>query len=104
MAERRVHRHALGKELRAAELGRALDDPGDAFFELSLTSRRLDALITVRTWVEVREVFLPGQAVKVNRFIRAYNGLRGKGDDRRGEVSAQSRFGAARGPHSAGDG
>ena len=67
------------KELRAAELGRALDDPGDAFFELKLTSQRLDALITVRTWVEVREVFLPGQAAKVNRFVREYNGIRGKG-------------------------
>ena len=67
------------KELRAAELDRALDDPGDAFFELTLTNRRLDALTTVRTWVEVREVFLPGQATKVNRFVREYNGIRGKG-------------------------
>ena len=42
-------------------------------------ARRLDALITVRTWVEVREVFLPGQAATVNRFVREYNGIRGKG-------------------------
>ena len=67
------------KELRAADLGRALDDPGDAFFELALTSRRFDAVITARTWVEVTEVFLPGQAANVNRFVREYNGLRGKG-------------------------
>ena len=67
------------KELRAAELGRALDAPGDAFFELKLTNQRLDEMITVRTWVEVSEIFLPGQAAKVNRFIREYNGLRGKG-------------------------
>ena len=67
------------RELRAAELGRALDEPGDAFFELKLTSRRLDAMIAVRTWVEVTEEFLPGQAAQVNRFIREYNGLRGKG-------------------------
>ena len=67
------------KELRAADLGRALVDPGDAFFELGLTSQSLDAVITARTWVEVTEVFLPGQAVKVNRFVREYNALRGKG-------------------------
>ena len=67
------------KELRLADLGRTLDDPGDAFFDLGMSSRHVDALVTVRTWVEVTEVFLPGQAPKVNSFIRDYNGLRGKG-------------------------
>ena len=37
------------KELRASALDRALDDPGDTFIELTLSSRRLDALIAVRT-------------------------------------------------------
>ena len=34
----------------------------------------------MRTWVEVTEVFLPGQAKEVNHFVREYNGLRGKGE------------------------
>lgn len=33
----------------------------------------------VRSWAEVTEVFSPGHALKVNRFIREYNGLRGRG-------------------------
>ena len=64
-------------DLRLADLERKLDDPGDAFFELfSSTSR---STVRLRTWVEVTEVFLPEHALKVNRFVREYNGLQGKG-------------------------
>ena len=66
-------------ELRLADLGRSLDDPADAFFDLFITSDR-QSWVQVRTWVEVTEVFLPGQAKQVNRFVREYNGLRGKGE------------------------
>ena len=65
-------------QLRHADLGRKLDDPGDAFYWLFLSTHRY--IIHLRTWFEVTEVFLPGQAEMVNRFIREYNGLRGKGD------------------------
>ena len=64
-------------ELRLADLDRKLDDPGDAFFDLYLCNLR--STVHVRTWVEVTEVFLPEHALKVNRFVREYNGLRGKG-------------------------
>ena len=64
-------------ELRLADLERKLDDPGDAFFDLILSNQR--STVRVRTWVEVTEVFLPEHAPKVNRFIREYNGLLGKG-------------------------
>lgn len=67
----------VGK-LRLADLNRKLDDPGDAFFALGLGTLR--SRVSVRIWVEVTEVFLPEHAAKVNRFIREYNGLRGKGD------------------------
>ena len=74
-------RHGFGAggrtELRLADLDRKLDDPGDAFFDLFLSNFR--STVRVRTWVEVTEVFLPEHAPKVNRFIREYNGLRGKG-------------------------
>ena len=65
-------------ELRLADLGRKLDDPGDAFFELMLSTSRF--LVRLRTWFEVTEVFLPGHAPKVKHFIREYNDLRGKGE------------------------
>lgn len=65
-------------ELRISDLGRKLDDPGDAFYELFLSTHR--SIIHLRTWFEVTEAFLPGQAKMVNRFIREYNGLRGKGN------------------------
>ena len=64
-------------ELRISDLGRKLDDPGDAFYWLFLSTRR--HFIHLRTWFEVTEVFLPEHAKMVNRFIREYNGLRGKG-------------------------
>ena len=64
-------------ELRLADLDRKLDDPGDAFFDLFLSNFR--STVRVRTWFEVTEVFLPEHAPKVNRFVREYNGLRGKG-------------------------
>ena len=64
-------------ELRLADLDRKLDDPGDAFFDLYLCNLR--STVHVRTWVEVTEVFLPEHGLKVNRFVREYNGLRGKG-------------------------
>ena len=66
-----------GTELRLADLERKLDDPGDAFFKLFLFTSR--SIVHLRTWVEVTEVFLPEHALKVNRFVREYNGLRGKG-------------------------
>lgn len=67
-------------ELRLADLGRHPDDPGDAFFDFFILSK-LQSLVQVRTWVEVTEVFLsPDQAKKVNRFVRDYNELRGKGE------------------------
>ena len=64
-------------QLRLADLDRKLDDPGDAFFDLFLSNCR--STVRVRTWIEITEVFLPGHAQKVNRFVREYNGLRGKG-------------------------
>ena len=65
-------------QLRLADLNRKLDDPGDAFFELGLCTFR--SSVSLRIWVEVTEVFLPGQAKMVNKFIRENNGLRGKGE------------------------
>ena len=65
-------------ELRISDLGRKLDDPGDAFYWLFLSTHR--HIIHLRTWFEVTEVFLPEHAKMVNRFIREYNGLRGKGE------------------------
>ena len=64
-------------ELRISELERKLDDPGDAFYELFLSTYRY--IIHLRTWFEVTEVFLPEHAQKVKLFIQEYNGLRGKG-------------------------
>lgn len=70
--------HAGGwSSLRLTDLGRKLDDPGDAFFDLFLTPLQYN--VRVRSWAEVTEVFSPGHALNVNRFIREYNGLRGKG-------------------------
>ena len=64
-------------ELRLADLGRKLDDPGDAFFDLFLSTSR--SLVYLRTWIEVTEEFLSDeQAKQVNCFIREYNSLRGK--------------------------
>ena len=64
---------------RTADLGRKLDDPGDAFYELFLSTSQ--SIIHLRTWIEVREVFLEDeQAEKVNRFVREYNDLRAKGE------------------------
>ena len=71
---------AWRKELRRADIGRSPDDPGDAFFDFGLLTRHFKSLVTVRTWVEVTEVFQPGRATGVNRFVREYNGLRGKGE------------------------
>ena len=65
-------------ELRISDLGRKFDDPGDAFYWLFLSTHR--HFIHLRTWFEVTEVFLPKHAKMVNRFIREYNGLRGKGE------------------------
>lgn len=65
-------------QLRHADLGRKLDDPGDAFYELFLFTHR--HIIHLCTWLEVTEVFLPGQAKMVNRFNRKHSGLRGKGN------------------------
>ena len=70
-------------QLRHADLGRKLDDPGDAFYWLFLSTNR--HIIHLRTWFEVTEVFLPEHAKMVNRFIREYNGLRGKGEIDAGE-------------------
>ena len=73
--------HLIGAtELRISDLGRKLDDPGDAFYSLFLSTYR--HIIHLRTWFEVTEVFLPEQeqAKMVSRFIREYNGLRGKGE------------------------
>ena len=64
--------------LRHADLGRKLNDPGDAFFELFLSTAQ--SIVHLRTWVEVTEVFLPEYAAKLKMFIREYNGLRGKGE------------------------
>lgn len=71
---------AWEEELHLADLGRSPDDPGDAFFDIGWSTGGLRSLVTVRTWVEVTEVFQPGQATGVNRFVREYNGLRGKGE------------------------
>ena len=66
-------------KLRTADLERKLDDPGDAFFDLFLSTSQ--SIVRLRTWIEVTEVFLEDeQAEKVNRFIREYNGLHGKGE------------------------
>ena len=65
------------RQLRRADLNRKLDDPGDAFFDLHLLTLR--SHVSLRTWVEVTEVFLPAQAKMINMFIREYNGLHGKG-------------------------
>ena len=66
-------------KLRTAGLERKLDDPGDAFYELFLTTSK--SIIYLRTWIEVTEVFVDDeQAKKLNKFIREYNGLRGKGE------------------------
>ena len=66
-------------ELRLSDLGRELDDPGDAFYELFLSTHRYT--IHLRTWFEVTEVFLPELlpelAKMVNRFIQYSNGLQG---------------------------
>ena len=67
----------LTRQLHLADLNRKLDDPGDAFFELYLGTLR--SCVNLRFWVEVTEVFSPQHASMVNRFIREYNGLRGKG-------------------------
>ena len=64
-------------ELRLADLERKSDDPGDAFFDLFWSTLR--SAVRVRTWAEVTEVFLPEHVLKVNKFVREYNGLRGKG-------------------------
>lgn len=69
---------SASKQLRQADLGRKLDAPGDAFYWLFLSTNR--HIIHLRTWFEVTEVFLPEQAKMVNRFIKEYNGLRGKGE------------------------
>lgn len=65
-------------ELRLAELRRKLDDPGDAFFDLVFPYQ--STFFRVRTWVEVSECFLPGHGKIVNRIVREYNGLLGKGE------------------------
>ena len=65
-------------ELRISNLGRKFDDPGDAFYWLFLSTHR--HFIHLCTWFEVTEVFLPEHDKMVNRFIREYNGLRGKGE------------------------
>ncbi|MYH81794.1 hypothetical protein F4009_22635 [Candidatus Poribacteria bacterium] len=73
---RKIFNFAGSTELRLSDLGRKLDDPGDAFYELFLLTYQY--VIHLRTWFEVTEVFLPEQAKMVNRFIQEYNGLRGK--------------------------
>ena len=66
-------------KLRTSDLKRKLDDPGDAFYEVFLSTSQ--SIVRLRTWIEVTEVFLEDeQAKKVNRFIRGYNGVRGKGE------------------------
>ena len=66
-------------ELRRADLGRKLNDPGDTFFDLFLSTSR--SAVRLHTWLEVTEVFISDeQAKKVNCFIRKYNSLRGKGE------------------------
>lgn len=79
-------------ELRISDLGRKLDDPGDAFYELFLSTSR--HTIHLRTWFEVTEVFLPEQAKMVNRFIREYNGLLGKGEIDAAEFLKSLDFGS----------
>lgn len=82
----------LSVQLRRTDLGRKLEDPGDAFFELVLSTSR--SIARLRTWVEVTEVFLQDeQAKKVNRFIREYNGLRGKGEIDAAEFLKSLNFG-----------
>lgn len=79
-------------ELRRADLGRKLDDPGDAFFDLFLSTSQ--SIVRLRTWLEVTEVFLGGeQAKKVNKFIREYNSLRGKGEIDANEFLKSINFG-----------
>ena len=70
--------HATGHmELPLTSLGRKPDDPGDAFVRLFLVTSKFS--VDVRTWVEVTEVYFPGQAQKVDAFIRQHNELPGKG-------------------------
>lgn len=64
-------------KLRLADLGRKLDDPGDAFYFIGIGSTRF--FIQMRTWFEVTEVYAYDNGEKVKKFIREYNGLRGKG-------------------------
>ena len=66
--------------LRLKNLGRKLNDPGDAFFRLFLFIDTFLFSRTVRvcTWVEVTEAVFPETASKLNQFIRGYNGLREK--------------------------
>ena len=59
-------------ELRLAELGRRLDQPGDAFFDLIQTSRK--GLVSVRTWVEVTEAVWPDDARGITQAMRALAG------------------------------
>ena len=66
-------------QLRIADLGRSLNDPGDAFSDTLWSNSK--GFVSLRTWVEATEVHLPGQnAYDVNHFIRQYNRLRGKGE------------------------
>ena len=69
--------HGRGKaEIPLAKLGRKPDDPGDAFFYLfHVTS---EWFVWARTWVEVTEVFFPGEGKNVDDFMRQRNGLLGR--------------------------
>ena len=69
--------HGRGKsEISLAELGRKPDDPGDAFFHLyHVTS---EWFVWARTWVEVTEVFFPGEGKNVDDFMQQRNGLPGR--------------------------
>ena len=66
--------------LRLKNLGRKLNDPGDAFFRLILfiDTFLFSRTVSVRTWIEVTEAVFPENAFKLNQFIRGYNGLREK--------------------------
>ena len=78
--------------LRHADLGRKLDDPGDAFFDLFLSTSK--SIVRLRTWVEVTQTFLQHEkAEKMKMFIREYNDLRGKGDIDRDEFLRSLDFG-----------
>ena len=66
------------RERRLKDLGRSLNDPGDAFFEVSGVARK--SFMSVTVWAEVTEVFQPEYAPMVDQLVRKFNGIRLKRD------------------------